>query len=189
MAAPTLFLDRDGTLIAEPPDFHIDAFDKLRILPGAIPALAQLAQAGFRFILITNQDGLGHAPHKPLAPWQAVHTWLMQLLADQGVPFLEELIDDHYPHQNHPNRKPNTGLAAPAMQRHNLDPQHTWVVGDRPTDALLAQNLGVHSLTLRHPLSADPAPDTEALAQPPAPTTTFADWHRLAQHLLHAVRP
>ncbi|MDX1550950.1 MAG: bifunctional histidinol-phosphatase/imidazoleglycerol-phosphate dehydratase, partial [Lysobacter spongiicola] len=61
MSAPTplLFVDRDGTLIEEPDDFQIDRFDKLRLVRGVIPAMLELRDAGYQFVMVSNQDGLG----------------------------------------------------------------------------------------------------------------------------------
>ena len=54
-----LFVDRDGTLVEEPPDEKVDSLEKIRLLPGVVPALLDLKRAGFAFMMVTNQDGLG----------------------------------------------------------------------------------------------------------------------------------
>ena len=57
-----LFIDRDGTLIVEPPvDYQVDSLEKLRFVPGAITAMSRIATLGYELVMATNQDGLGRA--------------------------------------------------------------------------------------------------------------------------------
>ena len=81
-----LFVDRDGTLIEEPPDNQVDRLDKLRLLPGVIAALGELRRAGYRLVMVSNQDGLGSARY-PRARFEEVQAFLLHLLASQGIEF------------------------------------------------------------------------------------------------------
>ena len=89
---PILFVDRDGTLIVEPDDFQIDAYDKLRFVDGVIPALLRLRDAGWQFVMVTNQDGLGSETF-PQAAFDGPHALMLQVFASQGIGFREVLID------------------------------------------------------------------------------------------------
>ena len=86
MAEKILFLDRDGTLIEEPEDFQVDAVEKVRLVAGVIPALLEIARYGFRFVMVSNQDGLGTDAH-PMEQFQAPHDKMLGLFASQGITF------------------------------------------------------------------------------------------------------
>jgi imidazoleglycerol-phosphate dehydratase/histidinol-phosphatase len=142
-----LFVDRDGTLIVEPPDQQIDSFEKLALIDGAIDALRRCSAAGYELVMITNQDGLGTASF-PRDRFEGPHRLLMQILQSQGVTFREVLIDESFERDGLDTRKPGVGLV-----RHHLG-DDSWsrtasaVVGDRETDVQFAANLGVRGFRL-----------------------------------------
>lgn len=141
-----LFIDRDGTLIEEPDDFQIDAFEKLRFVPGMIPALLALRDAGYRFVMVSNQDGLG-TPAFPQPAFEGPHRLLLQLLASQGIVFREVLIDPSFEHEQRcidgiPSRKPGIGMLMHYLRDRTIDLAGSAVIGDRETDLQLARNLG-----------------------------------------------
>lgn len=145
---PILFIDRDGTLIEEPADFQIDAYDKLRLVPGVIPALLKLRDAGYQFVMVSNQDGLGSEAF-PQAAFDGPHRLLMQILESQGIAFRDVLIDRSLPADNAPTRKPGIGLALPLLKDRGIDWARSAVIGDRETDMRFAENLGIRGLQLR----------------------------------------
>ena len=128
-----LFLDRDGTLIEEPDDFQIDSLAKFRLVPGVIPALLKLKAAGYEFVMVSNQDGLG-TPGFPRETFTGPHELMMQVFASQGIVFREVLIDESFPHQNLPTRKPGIGLAMHYLRDRSIDLDGSAMVGDRDTD-------------------------------------------------------
>ncbi|MDT8450753.1 MAG: bifunctional histidinol-phosphatase/imidazoleglycerol-phosphate dehydratase HisB [Wenzhouxiangellaceae bacterium] len=137
-----LFVDRDGCLIEEPADEQVDSFDKFRLMPGVIPALLKLKAAGYRFVLVSNQDGLGTDAF-PSEHFEGPHRLLMQILASQGIEFEAEHIDPSLPTDNSPNRKPGVGMLLEYLRDPNLDRERSAVVGDRETDLQLAGNMGL----------------------------------------------
>ena len=143
-----LFVDRDGTLIEEPGDFQIDAYEKLRFVPGVIPALLRLRDAGYRFVMVTNQDGLGTDAF-PRERFEGPHGLMMQVLESQGVAFDDVLIDSSLPADNAPTRKPGIGLALPYLKDRSIDWARSAMVGDRETDNAFARNLGIRPFQLR----------------------------------------
>lgn len=159
---PTLFIDRDGTLIEEPADEQVDAFDKLRFMPGVVPALLKLRDAGFSLVMITNQDGLG-TDSFPAEHFHGPHRLLMQLFESQGVHFEEVLICPHRPGDGCDCRKPRTALVDAWLDAHPLDRDRSYVIGDRDSDLELARNLGIPGLRVLK----DGGPETtwEAIAR------------------------
>ncbi|PIV33199.1 MAG: bifunctional histidinol-phosphatase/imidazoleglycerol-phosphate dehydratase [Lysobacterales bacterium CG02_land_8_20_14_3_00_62_12] len=142
-----LFVDRDGTLIEEPADQQIDALTKLRLLPGVIPALLKLSAAGYRLVMVSNQDGLGSASF-PTAAFELPQYFLLDLLASQGITFDAIHIDPHFEHENAPTRKPGIGMLLDYLRAGDLDFARSAVIGDRETDLQLARNLGVRGFRL-----------------------------------------
>ena len=137
-----LFIDRDGTIIREPADEQIDSFEKLQFVPGAISALSFLRQhTDFEFVMVSNQDGLGTDSFPEPTFWP-VHNFILQTLEGEGVTFDDILIDRHFPEDNAPTRKPNTGLVEKYMNDPEYDIANSYVIGDRETDRLFAQNIG-----------------------------------------------
>ena len=148
-----LFIDRDGTLIVEPPvDRQVDSLEKLRFVPGAISGLRALSGLDFELVLATNQDGLG-TPSFPEATFRPAHERMLATLEGEGVRFDDQLIDRTFETDDAPTRKPRTGMFGRYLDG-SYDLAASYVVGDRPTDMLLARNLGARGILL--------APDEEA---------------------------
>ncbi|KLI99760.1 bifunctional histidinol-phosphatase/imidazoleglycerol-phosphate dehydratase HisB [Luteimonas sp. FCS-9] len=145
-----LFVDRDGTLIEEPADYQIDAYDKLRFVPGVIPALLRLRDAGFEFVIVSNQDGLGTEGY-PRASFDGPNDLMLQIFESQGIVFREVLIDCTWPADNAPTRKPGLGLVMHYLRDRGIDLDASAMVGDRDTDLQFADNLGIRGFKLRTP--------------------------------------
>ncbi|WP_111268086.1 bifunctional histidinol-phosphatase/imidazoleglycerol-phosphate dehydratase HisB [Marilutibacter maris] len=146
---PILFVDRDGTLIAEPPDHQIDSFQKLRFVDGVVPALLRLRDAGYQFVIVSNQDGLGTAGY-PRESFEGPHALMMQVFESQGIVFREVLIDTSLPADGALTRKPGIGLVLHYLKDRGIDWARSAMVGDRATDNAFARNLGIRAFQLRN---------------------------------------
>jgi imidazoleglycerol-phosphate dehydratase/histidinol-phosphatase len=140
-----LFLDRDGTLVEEPPDEKVDSLEKIRLLPGVVPALLELKRAGFAFVMVTNQDGLGtlSLPREVFDPAQR---FIVNLFASQGIEFEAVFICPHYERDDCDCRKPRIGMVRQFLDGVAIDKARSFMIGDRITDLQFAANLGVEGL-------------------------------------------
>lgn len=136
------FLDRDGCLIMEPADEQVDRLDKVALVPGVIPALLRLRDAGYEFVMVTNQDGRG-TPAFPEAAFQEVQDFVLRLFASQGIRFTRIFVCPHRPEDRCQCRKPNPGHLGDFLSTITLDREASFVAGDRVTDLELARNIGV----------------------------------------------
>jgi imidazoleglycerol-phosphate dehydratase/histidinol-phosphatase len=147
MSTPTLFIDRDGTLIEEPPDNQVDELRKVRFLPGVFAALAELTRRGYRLVMVTNQDGLG-TEHFPRAAFEACHEFVLEAFRSQGVVFDAVFICPHRESEGCTCRKPRTGLLENYLRQRPIDPERSAVIGDRASDLALANNLEIRGFTV-----------------------------------------
>lgn len=140
-----LFIDRDGTIIRETSDEKIDTFEKLVFYPKALQFLGRIArELDFQLVMITNQDGLGTDFFSEKDFWP-IQEFVVEKFKNEGAVFEEIFIDKTYPHENSPNRKPNTGLLQHYFSD-EFDLKNSFVIGDRLTDVELAKNLGAKGI-------------------------------------------
>lgn len=143
-----LFIDRDGTLILEPPDEQIDSLEKLEYYPGVFTWLGKIArETDYELVIITNQDGLGTDRFPENTFWPA-HERMMKTFENEGIKFSNVLIDKSFPHENKSTRKPGTGLLTEYLSG-KYDLKNSYVIGDRLTDVELAKNLGAKGILIK----------------------------------------
>ncbi len=164
-----LFIDRDGTIIAEPEDEQVDSFEKLTFLPGAISCLSKIAkETDFELVMVTNQDGLGTDTFPEDTFWP-VQNKILEILKGEGVTFAEIFIDRTTPSQKAPTRKPGTAMLVKFLAK-GIDLNSSYVIGDRPTDVELAKNLGCKAIFV----SNENIPDAELRTR---------DWNDIYKYL------
>ena len=143
-----LFVDRDGTLIKEPEDEQVDSLAKLELVEQVMSALITLGRHGYRFVMITNQDGLGTSSY-PQADFDRVQTKILSLFSSQGICFDEVLICPHLPQEGCGCRKPHLALLTHYLKNPAIDWQHSYVIGDRQSDMELARRMGIQGYILK----------------------------------------
>ena len=141
-----LFIDRDGTLVVEPPiDYQLDSLEKFKFIPGMIRNMAFIARTlDFELVMVTNQDGLG-TPSFPTEDFEPPHRLLLDTLRGEGVTFDDIVIDKTFEHEHAPTRKPGIALLG-KYTTGDYDIAGSFVIGDRLTDVLLARNLGAKAI-------------------------------------------
>lgn len=193
MKKKVLFIDRDGTLVVEPPvDYQLDAYEKLEFYPKVMRNLGFIrSKLDFEFVMVTNQDGLGTASFPEETFWP-VHNLMMKTLEGEGITFDEVCIDRSFPVDNAPTRKPRTGMLARYLNNPAYDLKGSFVIGDRTTDVELAKNLGCRAILLQDdksmlkPVAEGGNALCEGLEDVCALATT--DWDRVADFLFAGER-
>jgi imidazoleglycerol-phosphate dehydratase/histidinol-phosphatase len=142
-----LFIDRDGTLILEPPDEQIDSLEKLEFYPGVFTWLGKIIrETDYELVMVTNQDGLGTERFPEETFWPA-HNKMMKAFEKEGIQFSEVLIDRSFPHENKPTRKPGIGMLTGYFTS-DYDLKNSYVIGDRTSDLQLAKNMGAKGILI-----------------------------------------
>ena len=180
-----LFIDRDGTLIVEPPiTEQVDRFDQIEFLPRVIQNLSFIRhKLDYDFIIVSNQDGLG-TPANPLDRFNEINDLVMKIFHTEGVDFEESYFDEHTKEDNHPNRKPGTGMLKKFIDGNGTeyDLANSYVIGDRMTDVVLAKNLGCKSILI------DAEKTAEATDNDTKPDFVARNWDEIAAYLFAGER-
>lgn len=186
MKKKALFIDRDGTLVIEPPvDYQLDSLEKLEFYPKVIRNLYFIRKhLDFEFVMVTNQDGLGTDSFPEETFWPA-HNKMLKTFEGEGITFDDILIDRSFPEEHSPNRKPGTGMLKQYMNG-DYDLSASFVIGDRLTDMQLAANLGAKGIWL----TDDDEVSKSLLAQHPeiSPVIITKDWDRVSEYLFAGER-
>ena len=186
MKKRVVFIDRDGTLITEPPvDFQVDSFEKLTFYPKVFRNLYQLQQRlDYEWAMVTNQDGLGTESFPEDTFWP-VQQRMMETFEGEGIRFDEVFIDPSFPHENKPTRKPGTGMLGKYFSG-EYDLANSFVIGDRLTDVQLAANLGAKAIWMYEGSDAQQLLKDNSLEDVCAYTST--DWDKIAEFMIGGQR-
>ena len=142
-----LFIDRDGTLVEEPEDFQIDSLSKVVFLKNVFLVLNKLKSLGFKFVMVTNQDGLG-TDSFPKKDFETVQTFILKAFETQDIEFEKVLICPHLEEEGCNCRKPKIGLLTDILADPNWDRENSYFIGDRNTDLELAKNMRIEGIDI-----------------------------------------
>ncbi|WP_415327218.1 bifunctional histidinol-phosphatase/imidazoleglycerol-phosphate dehydratase HisB [Chryseobacterium sp. MMS23-Vi53] len=160
-----LFIDRDGTLIIEPPiDFQVDSLEKLEFYPAVFQNLSKIAkELDYELVMVTNQDGL-ETESFPYEDFIAPHEKMLKAFENEGIVFSDILIDKSFENENLPTRKPGIGMLGKYIYG-DYDLENSFVIGDRITDILLAKNLSSKAIFINKIQNKDAVLTTESWSE------------------------
>jgi len=186
MKKKALFIDRDGTIVIEPPvDFQLDSLEKLEFYPKVFRNLYYIRKnLDFEFVMVTNQDGLGTDSFPEETFWPA-HNKMLQALKNEGIEFDDILVDRSMPEDNAPTRKPGIGMMGAYLDG-SYDLENSFVIGDRITDVLLAKNMGAKAIYMKPAEEAQKELEGSGLLETCALIST--DWDAIYEFLLAGER-
>ena len=161
-----LFIDRDGTLLSEPSDYQVDCLTKLKLVEGVIPALLDAKSLGYKFVMISNQDGLGSKSF-PMEKFEPPQKMLLEILSSQGIDFENILICPHFEEDRCGCRKPKLNLVVDYLRDPEVDFENSYVIGDRQSDMDLAKAMKIRGIRVKDPMTGN----------------TGMDWHEVISHI------
>jgi imidazoleglycerol-phosphate dehydratase/histidinol-phosphatase len=173
-----LFIDRDGTLIVEPPEtFQIDNLEQLEFIPAVIRNLYLIRKKlDFELVIVTNQDGLGSSGY-PLETFETVQEKMMDVFKNEGIIFDKVFIDPSYPEDNLPTRKPGIAMLTEYLSG-DYDLENSFVIGDRLTDVELAKNMGCRAILFNNNQLLDQKPELQSICN-----LVTTDWDAISGFL------
>lgn len=169
-----LFLDRDGTLIYEPPDGKVDSLEKFQVIPNVAESLKKLQDNGYLLLMVSNQPGLGTAK-LPEEKFYPPHKELMGIFEKNGVKFKEIYLCPHNEGDGCHCMKPKTGLIDNFLKQNNVDLENSYFIGDRETDVQVAKKIGCNSVFY----SSQSLPEADFSSN---------DWNQITQWILAGMK-
>lgn len=147
-----LFIDRDGTIVneAKAPDYVLDTLEELEFYPEVFRYLGKIVRKlDFEIVMVTNQDGLG-TKALPADTFWKIHNKILKAFENEGIFFSKVFIDDSYPEDKKPTRKPGIGMVTEYIGNSNYDLKNSIMIGDRLTDMEFAKNLGAKGIFINN---------------------------------------
>jgi len=140
-----VFLDRDGTLIVDPPDLRVDAVEKIKLFPDTIAALKILSKLDYKVFIISNQAGIAEG-RISMQDFEFINSKVIEQLAPSGMHIEKTYVCPHDDRENCTCRKPKPGMLLQAAEEYGIDLTDSWMIGDRHTDMQAGHRAGVKTV-------------------------------------------
>ena len=145
MAIKTIFLDRDGVINKEINYLHkIEEFD---FIEGIFDICCLFKSLNYKIVIITNQSGISRGYYSE-SDYQKVTQWMLKHFKFKGIKILDVFHCPHLPNINCNCRKPKPGMLFEAKKKHNIDMSKSWLIGDKESDIIAANNAGINNTIL-----------------------------------------
>ena len=148
-----VFVDRDGVIIED--GDYVHRIEDLRLIPGAVEALKELAAAGFLIIIVTNQAGIARG-YFTEEDYHVFSNHFISILEKGGVKICGVYYCPHHPTEGVGRyrvdclcRKPRTGMLQRAANEHGIAPEASWLIGDKTSDIKAGSDFGSKTILVR----------------------------------------
>ena len=135
-----IFLDRDGVINID--HGYVHKIENFEFVPGIFEALRHFRDLGYKLIIVTNQSGIGRGYYSEEDFWK-LSNWMQERLMAEGIEITEIFHCPHHPDSGCGCRKPEPGMILEAIKKYDIDPERSWMIGDKPSDLEAAQRAGV----------------------------------------------
>ena len=145
MTIKTIFLDRDGVINKD--TNYLSKIDEFEFINGIFKACQYLLSIDYKIIVVTNQSGIARGYYSE-KDFQNITQWMLSQFEINGVKILDVLHCPHLPDSNCSCRKPKPGMFIKAKNKHAIDMDKSWMIGDSEGDIQAANLAGIKNTIL-----------------------------------------
>ena len=145
MPIKTVFLDRDGVINKEVGYLH--KIQDFEFIDGVFKACLYFQSLDYQIIVVTNQSGIGRGYYDE-DDFHIINNWMLGQFKNKGIEILDVFFCPHDPESNCDCRKPKPGMLNQANEKHNIDMEKSWMIGDKEADVAAANSAGIKNTIL-----------------------------------------